>query len=105
MGHKISHTQVGKLLTGLGYSLQANKKTLEGTTHPDRNAQFEYINAQVTARLEAQGPGISFDTKKKELIGRFKNNGRTWRPKGVEFLKVGKGTFHAALASCCMRSD
>ena len=89
MGHKISHTQVGKLLTGLGYSLQANKKTLEGTTHPDRNAQFEYINAQVTARLEAQEPVISVDTKKKELIGRFKNNGRTWRPKGQpEQVKV-----------------
>jgi len=89
MGHKISHTQVGKLLTGLGYSLQANKKTLEGTTHPDRNAQFEYINAQVTARLDAQEPVISVDTKKKELIGRFKNNGRTWRPNGQpEQVKV-----------------
>lgn len=89
MGHKISHTQVGKLLVGLGYSLQSNKKTLEGTTHPDRNAQFEYINAQVTARLDAQEPVISVDTKKKELIGRFKNNGRTWRPKGQpEQVKV-----------------
>ncbi len=82
MGHKISHTQVGKLLAELGYSLQANKKTLEGTTHPDRNAQFEYINSQVSARLETGEPVISVDTKKKELIGRFKNNGRNWRPKG-----------------------
>ena len=82
MGHKISHTQVGKLLAELGYSLQANKKTLEGTNHPDRNAQFEYINAQVTALLEAQEPVVSVDTKKKELIGQFKNNGRAWRPRG-----------------------
>lgn len=89
MGHKISHTQVGKLLMGLGYSLQSNKKTLEGTGHPDRNAQFEYINAQVTARLEEGEPVISVDTKKKELIGRFKNNGRAWRPKGQpEQVKV-----------------
>jgi len=89
MGHKISHTQVGKLLGELGYSLQANKKTLEGTNHPDRNAQFEYINAQVTALLEAQEPVVSVDTKKKELIGQFKNNGCTWRPKGQpELVKV-----------------
>jgi hypothetical protein len=82
MGHKVSHTQVGKLLTSLGYSLQGNKKTLEGSGHPDRNAQFEYINTKVTERLINAEPVISVDTKKKELIGRFKNNGRTWRPKG-----------------------
>src|SRR3972149_837362 len=67
-GIKISHTQVGKLLAELGYSLQANKKTLEGTTHPDRNAQFEYINSQVSARLLAQKAGLFVDTKKKELV-------------------------------------
>jgi transposase len=82
MGHKVSHTQVGKLLVKIGYSLQANKKTLEGTSHPDRNAQFEHINAHVTDRLAKGEPVISVDTKKKELIGRFKNNGQTWCPKG-----------------------
>jgi hypothetical protein len=82
MGHKVSHTHVGKLLMKLGYSLQGNKKTLEGSGHPDRNAQFEHINSQVTERLSKGEPVISVDTKKKELIGRFKNNGRTWRPKG-----------------------
>jgi len=82
MGHKVSHTHVGKLLVRLGYSLQGNKKTIEGTGHPDRNAQFEHINAQVTDRLAKGQPVISVDTKKKELIGRFKNNGQTWQPKG-----------------------
>lgn len=82
MGHKVSHTHVGKLLVKLGYSLQGNKKTLEGTAHPDRNAQFIHINEQVTNRLAKGEPVISVDTKKKELIGRFKNNGQTWRPKG-----------------------
>ena len=82
MGHKVSHTHVGKLLVKLGYSLQGNKKTIEGTGHPDRNAQFIHINEQVTNRLAKGEPVISVDTKKKELIGRFKNNGQTWRPKG-----------------------
>ncbi len=82
IGHKVSHTHVGKLLVQLGYSLQGNKKTLEGASHPDRNAQFEYINTLATDRLAAGEPVISVDTKKKELIGPFKNNGRTWRPKG-----------------------
>jgi transposase len=82
MGHKVSHTHVGKLLVKLGYSLQGNKKTLEGTGHPDRNVQFIHINEQVTNRLAKGEPVISVDTKKKELIGRFKNNGQTWRPKG-----------------------
>lgn len=82
MGHKVSHTHVGKLLVKLGYSLQGNKKTLEGTGHPDRNAQFMHINGQVTNRLAKGEPVISVDTKKKELIGRFKNNGQTWCPKG-----------------------
>jgi hypothetical protein len=82
MGHKVSHTHVGKLLVKLGYSLQGNKKTLEGAGHPDRNAQFEHINGQVTDRLTRGEPVISVDTKKKELIGRFKNNGKQWSPKG-----------------------
>lgn len=82
MGHKVSHTHVGKLLVQLGYSLQGNKKTLEGTSHPNRNAQFEYINTQTTNRLAAGEPVISVDTKKKELIGHFKNNGQTWQSKG-----------------------
>jgi hypothetical protein len=81
-GHRVSHTHVGKLLCRLGYSLQGNKKTLEGAGHPDRNAQFEYINTQTTNRLAAGEPVISVDTKKKELVGHFKNNGRAWRPKG-----------------------
>ena len=82
MEHKVSHTHVGMMLILMGYSLQGNKKTLEGTGHPDRNAQFEHINEQVTERLANKEPVISVDTKKKELIGRFKNNGKTWRPKG-----------------------
>jgi hypothetical protein len=82
MGHKVSHTHVGKLLVKLGYSLQGNKKTLEGSGHPDRNEQFEHINKQVTCQLTKGEPVISVDTKKKELIGRFKNNGQTWCPKG-----------------------
>lgn len=82
MGHTVSHTHVGKLLVKLGYSLQGNKKTLEGSGHPDRNEQFEHINKQVTHQLSKGEPVISVDTKKKELIGRFKNNGQTWRPKG-----------------------
>jgi hypothetical protein len=72
---------VGDLLRGLGYSLQANSKTREGSRHIDRNAQFEYISTQATAFLAAQEPIISVDTKKKELVGNFKNNGREWRPK------------------------
>lgn len=81
--HKISHTKVGQLLHELGYSLQVNKKTLEGTSHPDRNAQFEFINKDVKAQQQAKEPVISVDTKKKELVGDFKNNGRVWRPKGT----------------------
>jgi hypothetical protein len=66
----------------MGYSLQANRKTLEGTNHPDRDAQFGYINAQVKQALAAGEPAISVDTKKKELVGDFKNAGREYRPKG-----------------------
>ena len=82
-GHKISHTMVGELLKDMGYTLQANSKTLAGSNHPDRNAQFEHINNKV---LEFQGknqPVISVDCKKHELIGNYKNNGREYHPKGT----------------------
>ena len=89
MGHVVSHASVGTLLGELGYSLQSNVKTLEGGDHPDRNAQFEYINAQAEGRLKRGEPVISVDTKKKELVGLFKNNGQTWRPQGEpEEVKV-----------------
>jgi len=81
-GHRISLNVVADLLRGLGYSLQANRKTKEGADHPDRDAQFHYINDQMHAALAAGEPAISVDTKKKELVGDFKNNGREWRPKG-----------------------
>ncbi len=81
-GHVTSHRMVAELLHELDYSLQANRKTLEGTRHPDRNAQFEHINARVRAALTAGEPAISVDTKKKELVGPFKNGGREWRPQG-----------------------
>jgi hypothetical protein len=82
MGHRVSARKVGYLLHDLGYSLQANKKTLEGKQHPDRNAQFEHINAQAKAFQERGQPVISVDTKKKELVGEFKNGGLEWQPKG-----------------------
>ncbi len=81
-GHPGGRTLVGALLHGLGYSLQANAKTREGDSHPDRAAQFEYLNAQVGQALAEGTPVISVDTKKKELVGDFKNAGREWRPKG-----------------------
>jgi transposase len=82
MGHATSHRMVAALLQDLGYSLQSNRKSLEGSFHPDRNSQFEHINSQ-TMRFQAEGqPVISVDTKKKELVGDFKNNGRELRPKG-----------------------
>jgi transposase len=82
MGHTISHRLVAEILHGLGYSLQANRKTQEETTHPDRDAQFRYINNQVRRFQKKSHPAISVDTKKKELVGNFKNHGREWRPKG-----------------------
>jgi hypothetical protein len=89
LGHQISHSVVGDLLRSLGYSLQANRKTREGGNHPDRDAQFGYINDQVKAALAAGEPAISVDTKKKELVGDFKNAGREWRPKGTpELVRV-----------------
>lgn len=82
MGHRTNRSTVAELLHEMGYSLQANKKTIEGTSHPDRNAQFEHINTQAKAYLDEKQPVISVDTKKKELVGRFKNSGRELRPKG-----------------------
>jgi len=82
LGHRISHTVVGELLKREGFSLQANRKTREGAGHADRDAQFEHINARVAQALAAEQPVISVDTKKKELVGDFKNGGREWRPKG-----------------------
>jgi hypothetical protein len=70
------------LLNATGYSLQGNRKTKEGDSHPDRDAQFAHINAQVAAALAEQQPVISVDTKKKELVGDFRNNGREYRPQG-----------------------
>ena len=87
-GHPVSASTVGRLLIADGYSLQSNRKTKEGTSHPDRDAQFEHINQTVKA-FQARGqPVISVDTKKKELIGEFRNPGREWQRKGepVEVL-------------------
>ena len=81
-GHRVSYPVVAELLHAGGYSLQANAKTIEGAGHPDRDAQFRYINEQVKEFLAAGLPVISVDAKKKELIGRFKAVGREWRPKG-----------------------
>jgi hypothetical protein len=82
LGHKISHTVVGELLKAQKFSLQGNRKTREGDGHPDRDAQFAHINDRVTAALNQRQPVISVDTKKKELVGDFKNAGREWRPQG-----------------------
>jgi hypothetical protein len=82
LGHRISHTVVGELLKQQKFSLRANSKTREGDSHPDRDAQFAHINASVTRALNEQQPVISVDTKKKEIVGDFKNAGREWRPQG-----------------------
>jgi hypothetical protein len=97
-GYDVSHMVVRRLLRDMGFSLQANSKTKEGGTHPDRDAQFQHINALVK-RFRASGqPAISVDTKKKEMVGDFKNQGRTLRPKGDpekvrvhDFMIKGKG--------------
>ena len=81
-GYRVGARTVASLLHEAGYSLQANRKTREGLAHPDRNAQFEYINASVARSLIRNQPAISVDTKKKELVGDFKNGGREWRPRG-----------------------
>jgi hypothetical protein len=82
-GWRVSSTTVGHLLHALGYRLQALRKTQEGTSHPDRNAQFEHINVAAAAFLHLQQPVISVDTKKKELVGDFKNAGREWQSTGT----------------------
>ena len=81
-GHRVGADTVGDLLRAEGFSLQGNAKTIEGQRHPDRDAQFRYINEQVKAHQGTADPVISVDTKKKELVGQFKNAGRQWRPKG-----------------------
>jgi hypothetical protein len=82
MGHKISAASVRRLLPTLGYSRQTNRKADEGSKHPDRDAQFEHINARVIERQAAGQPVISVDTKKKELVGNYRNGGSDYRPKG-----------------------
>lgn len=81
-GHPVSYRTVARLLHQMGYSLQANRKTKEGDSHPDRDAQFEYINKKVRAFQKRGQPVVSVDAKKRELVGDFKNSGREWRPKG-----------------------
>jgi hypothetical protein len=81
-GHKVSDFVVRRLLGELGYSLQANVKTTEGSQHPDRDAQFGYLNDQAQAHMGASNPVVSVDTKKKELVGAYKNGGREWSPAG-----------------------
>jgi len=81
-GHSVSHSTVAALLREMNYSLQANRKTTEGKQHPDRKAQFEYINQSVRARQRRGQPVISVDTKKKELVGDFANKGQEWHPQG-----------------------
>jgi len=83
LGHQVSHELVSELLHGLGYSLQALRKTREGGEHPDRDEQFEHLNAQAAAFLAAGEPAVSVDAKKKELVGDFKNPGREWHPQGA----------------------
>jgi len=99
MGHKTSHRMVAELLHEMGYSLQANRKVIEGASHPDRNLQFEHINRRAKHFRSRGQPVISVDTKKKELVGNFKNGGRELRPKGdpekvrvhdFEILDLGK---------------
>jgi len=97
-GYPVSAVTVGRCLHEMDYSLQANVKTIEGPQHPDRDAQFRYINTEVKAFLRTGDPVISVDTKKKELVGAFKNAGRTWRPEGEpaavmthDFPHLGKG--------------
>ncbi|MCP4405153.1 MAG: ISAzo13 family transposase [bacterium] len=88
-GFSVSHTSIGNLLKEMGYSLQGNQKTLEGSKHPDRNAQFEFINSRIKDAMGDGQPVISVDTKKKELVGRYKNGGKEFRPKGnPEQVKV-----------------
>ena len=82
LGHEVCPNVVAKMLRDLGYSLQSNRKTREGSKHPDRDAQFHYLDAQMKEHMAQGAPVISVDTKKKELVGDFKNGGQEWRPKG-----------------------
>ena len=82
LGHPVGRMTVASLLHEAGYSLQADCKTREGSSHPDRDAQFRYIDRMVRRRLRKEQPAVSVDTKKKELVGDFKNNGREWHPQG-----------------------
>lgn len=82
MGHQVSHQTVARLLTEAGYNLQANRKTQEGKDHPDRDAQFQHINRKVRSFQRRGQPVVSVDTKKKELVGNYKNPGQEWEPKG-----------------------
>jgi hypothetical protein len=82
LGHDLSHQTVGRLLVEMGYSLQSNRKTEEGEDHPDRNAQFEHINRRVRSFQRRAQPVVSMDTKKKEIVGNYKNSGREWEPGG-----------------------
>ena len=84
MGHQVAETTIRRLLHALGYSLRANKKNIEGTSHPDRDAQFAHIKAQCQQFEQDGNPIISVDCKKKELIGQFKNHGREWQAKGQD---------------------
>jgi hypothetical protein len=84
-GHPASDWLVRQLLYALGYSLQANRKTKEGAGHPDRDAQFRHINAAVARQLRRGHPAVSVDTKKKDLVGDFKNGGREWHPRGTPY--------------------
>jgi hypothetical protein len=89
MGHRVEYVTVAKLLRVLGCSLQANVKTREGKQHPDRDAQFRHINTVAQAAVDAGQPLISVDTKKKELVGDFKNQGREWHLKGeLELVRM-----------------
>ena len=94
-GHPVSHSRVGELLRGLGYSLQGNLKAVEGKQHPDRDGQFKHINTLAKRYLKAGDPVISMDAKKKELVGEspgYKNNGRDWQPEGQP-IRVGTHDF------------
>jgi hypothetical protein len=97
-GYDVSHVTVARCLRELGYSLQANVKAIEGTQHPDRDAQFRYLNKQVRRFVRNHDPVVSVDTKKKELVGSFQNRGRRWRPAGEparvnvhDFPHLGRG--------------
>lgn len=81
-GHDVSERSVNRLLHGSGYSLQSNRKTIEGGDHPDRDAQFQHINRRVKSAQKQGQPVVSVDAKKKELVGRFRNGGREWQPSG-----------------------